>query len=279
MKERYGALYVVATPIGNLGDMSARAIEVLGQVDVIAAEDTRHSGKLLQHFNIRTPMISLHEFNEERRVKLILGRLERGERIALISDAGTPLISDPGYRLVAEARKMRVEVVPIPGPCAAIAALSVAGLPSDRFVFEGFLPAKSAQRRMRLEELESEQRTLIFYEAPHRVVKLIDDTHKIFGGNRRVVIARELTKLFECIFSGTLSAAQAWLTTKPGKQRGEFVVLVHGAESTRSDISPDALRVLALLSKELPPSRAVSLAAKITGVSRNLLYRHRQRRT
>jgi 16S rRNA (cytidine1402-2'-O)-methyltransferase len=271
----WGVLYIVATPIGNLGDMSLRAIEVLKSVDIVAAEDTRHSGRLLQHFNIESKkMVSMHEHNEAESVKKCIAYLKDGSSVALISDAGTPLVSDPGYRLVQEARARDIRVVPIPGPCAAIAALSVSGLPSDRFVFEGFLPAKQQARLGRLEQLKSETRTLIFYEAPHRILNLCQDMAIVFGDERYVVIARELTKVFETVHGDSLSELIQWLKTNPRESSGEFVVVVQGNRDHKklSDIQEEDVRILNLLLKELPLSQAASLAAKITGKKRNRLY-------
>jgi len=266
-----GTLYIVATPIGNLQDMSLRAVETLKKVDVIAVEDTRHSAPLLQHFAVTTPTLALHDHNERDRAALLLKRLQKGESIALISDAGTPLISDPGYHLVSEAKNAGITVVPIPGACAAIAALSAAGLPTDRFVFEGFLPVKTAARTARLKELDSEARTLIFYEAPHRIMDVLQDMQAVFGDARRVVVARELTKMFETIRSGTLAEIVAWANADKNQQRGEIVILVEGAEKTAAT-DPDVQRVLTILLEALPLKQAVELAAKITNQRKNELY-------
>ncbi len=267
-----GSLYIVATPIGNLNDMSARAVETLRAVALIAAEDTRHSSRLLQHFGINTPMQSLHDFNETERVEKILAQLGHGASVALISDAGTPLISDPGYRLVQMARAQGFEVVPIPGPCALIAALCAAGLPSDRFIFEGFLPAKANARQQHLKSLQNEIRTLIFYEAPHRILVAIEDMMLIFGADRVAVIARELTKTFETIKDGTLKDLHDWLIADLNQQKGEFVILVKGAEKSAPDENDPALTILDILLTELPVKQAAQLASKITGVKKNWLY-------
>jgi len=267
-------LYIVATPIGNLGDITSRAIEILREVDCIAAEDTRHSKKLLVHFNIKKPMLSLHDYNENERSKILLSRLQKGENIALISDAGTPLISDPGFRLVKMVREAGVTVIPIPGPCAAITALCASGLPTDKFIFEGFLPAKSSARTKRLGKLKTEPRTIIFYEAPHRVIFLIKELINIFGENRPAVVARELTKKFETIYSANLAEIKIWLESDKKQQKGEFVILLHGAKPTKEEkINEKDLQILKTLLTELPVKQAASLTAKITGISKNELYK------
>jgi 16S rRNA (cytidine1402-2'-O)-methyltransferase len=268
-----GVLYVVATPIGNLADMVPRATETLQQVDIIAAEDTRHSKRLLEHFHISTPLVSCHEHNEQQSLPGLLDRLGKGQKIALISDAGTPLVSDPGYRLVRAAREAGFPVVPIPGPSALIAALSVAGLPSDRFTFEGFLHAKSGQRRKQLEALRQETRTLVFYEAPHRILACLRDLAEIFGAEREAVLARELTKTFETVLAGTAAEVLARVEADPNQQKGEIVLLVRGAERVEtSGIDPEAQRVMTILLRELPLKQAASLAAEITGTKKNALY-------
>ena len=269
-----GTLYVVATPIGNLEDIGARALRVLREVALIAAEDTRHSMRLLQHFGIDTPLVACHEHNERDQGGRLVERLLGGDSLALISDAGTPLISDPGYHLVRNARAAGVPVVPVPGPCALIAALSAAGLPSDRFIFEGFLPARSSGRRQRLQALAEEPRTLIFYEAPHRLLESLEDMRELFGGGRPVVLARELTKTFETIRGAPLDELCAWVAGDANQQRGECVLLVEGWQAPPGEeaVSAEALRVLDLLLAELPLKRAAALAAEITGVRKNLLY-------
>lgn len=273
MTNRQGVLYVVATPIGNLRDMSERAIATLKGVTRIAAEDTRHSGRLLAHFGIDTPMVAVHEHNEREITPQLLERLAAGDDLALISDAGTPLISDPGFCLVRAARAAGYQVVPVPGPVAAIAALSVSGLPADHFVFEGFLPARSAARRKRLEALCDEDRTLVFYESSHRIVECLADMVEVFGADRTAVIARELTKLYETIESGSLGRLLVWLRDDPDQHKGEFVVLVQGAAPASDDALDASTRLtLEVLVAELPLSQAVALAAKITGLSRNVLY-------
>lgn len=269
-----GSLYVVATPIGNLDDISARALNILRNVALIAAEDTRHSARLMQHFGIGTPLAACHEHNERDQGGRFLARLLAGDDVALISDAGTPLISDPGYHLVRQVRAAGIAVVPVPGACALIAALSAAGLPSDRFIFEGFLPAKAAGRRARLEQVKEEPRTLIFYEAPHRILECLQDMQAVFGDDRPALLARELTKTFETLKGMPLAELAAWVATDSNQQRGECVVLVAGWQSPEGEeaVSAEALRVLNLLLAEMPLKRAAALAAEITGVRKNLLY-------
>ncbi|MGH8492399.1 MAG: 16S rRNA (cytidine(1402)-2'-O)-methyltransferase [Moraxellaceae bacterium] len=269
-----GVLYVVATPIGNLEDWSPRAVATLKAVSVIAAEDTRHSGRLMQYFDIGTRLMALHDHNEGAKVESLLMDLREGRDIALISDAGTPLISDPGYRLVAAAQQAGLRVVPVPGACAAIVALSAAGIASDRFVFEGFLPARSAARSERLRALQNENRTLIFYEAPHRVQECLEDMVAVLGSERRVVLARELTKTFETIRQLPLGEMLAWVSGDADQQRGEIVLVLEGApEQTTEGDWQEADRVLALLlAEELPVKQAAALAAGITGLKKNALY-------
>jgi 16S rRNA (cytidine1402-2'-O)-methyltransferase len=273
MANKTGVLYVVATPIGNLRDISARALDTLKDVSRIAAEDTRHSRKLLSHYGIRTPMTALHEHNEAEQSAMLLRLLQSGEDLALIADAGTPLISDPGYTLVRTARAAGVRVVPVPGPSAGIAALSASGLPSDRFVYEGFLPPRSPARRQRLEALRQETRTVLFYESTHRIVDCLRDMVAVFGGDREAVIARELTKTFETIRDGTLDDLLDWLQAERNHRKGEFVILLHGvSHKDRAEPETRALEVLEILLRELPLKQAAGLAAKITGVPRNRLY-------
>ena len=258
-----------------MGDMTARAIETLNSVDVIAVEDTRRSGQLLRHFNISTSMMSVHEHNERQICDSLLNRIEQGENIALISDAGTPLLSDPGYFLVNQARERELTVVPVPGVSAVIAALSVAGLPTDRFVFEGFLPAKSSARQQRLEKLKEDTRTVIFYEAPHRIVEMLKDCQTVFGDKRKVVLTRELTKTFETIHGDEVDKLVLWVEADENQRKGEFVVLVHGAEARDSaSIDVEAERILLILLKDLPVKQAASLAASITGLKKNALYQY-----
>lgn len=269
-----GSLYVVATPIGNLDDMSVRALKVLREVALIAAEDTRHSLRLMQHFGIATPLAACHEHNEREEGSRFITRLLAGDSVALISDAGTPLISDPGYHLVRQARAAGIQVVPVPGACALIAALSAAGLPSDRFIFEGFLPAKVVGRKARLELLKEEPRTLIFYEAPHRILECLQDLEEVFGADRPAVLGRELTKTFETLKGLPLGELRAFVEGDSNQQRGECVVLVAGWSEPEGEdvIGAEARRVLDLLLKDLPLKRAAALAAEITGVRKNLLY-------
>ena len=268
-----GKLWIVATPIGNLADLSPRAQQVLRGADLIAAEDTRHSAALLAQFGIATRAVALHEHNEREKSDELVQRMRDGAQIALVSDAGTPLVSDPGFRLVRAARAAGIAVSPVPGACAAIAALSVAGLPSDRFVFEGFLPAKSAARRAHLQALVAETRTLIFYESSHRIEESLGDCAKVFGGDRHAVLARELTKIYETVLDGTLAQLSARVASDADQRRGEFVLLVAGADA---DVDAARLaeghRVFELLRAELAPSRAAKLAAEITGASRKALY-------
>jgi len=266
-------LFVVATPIGNLGDMTPRAVEVLQSVALVAAEDTRHSSRLMAHFNIKTPMISLHDHNERQRLQTILDKLAAGDSIALISDAGTPLISDPGFILVRAVREAGFKVVPVPGSCAVITAMCAAGVPTDRFVFEGFLPAKRTGRKQHFEALIAEERTVIFYESTHRILDSLADMKEVLGGDRYIVIARELTKTFETIRGDTLDNLIEWINADHHQQKGEFVLLVQGVELEVGDgPSPEALKVLDVLLEELPVKQAASLAAKITGEKKNALY-------
>lgn len=269
-----GILYVVATPIGNLQDLSQRAQTILREAELIVAEDTRHSRQLLAHFAINTPMQALHEHNERQFSESLIQRLQKGTRIALISDAGTPLISDPGFQLVKLAHLAHIRVVPIPGPSALISALSVAGLPTDRFIFEGFLPSKSSARQQRLRHLAIETRTLVFFEAPHRLLDCLEDMIVIFGAQRIAVLAKELTKLFETIYSDSLEGIKDWLNAEPARQKGEFVLVVQGALlPDKQQINPEAERIFYLLRQELPQKQAARLASQITGVSQNTLYK------
>ncbi len=266
-----GVLYVVATPIGNLQDFSPRAQSVLREVDLIAAEDTRHSRHLLKHFGITTIYQSLHEHNERQQSSALLQRLQLGENIALISDAGTPLISDPGCYLIQSALAVQIRVVPIPGPSALISALSVAGFRADRFVFEGFLPAKAVARRQRLENLAHETRTLVFYEAPHRLLDSLNDMVQSFGQEREAVLVKELSKVFETVYRDSLEGIVKWLGV--GRQKGEFVLVVQGAPPPDDNVlSPEVKRIFHLLGKELPLKKAAKLTSEITGVSKNSLY-------
>jgi 16S rRNA (cytidine1402-2'-O)-methyltransferase len=267
-----GELYVVATPIGNLKDITLRALEILKSVSCIVAEDTRHSQTLLQHFSIDTPLLALHEHNERERTAKLLERLSQGESLALISDAGTPLISDPGYYLVREARLAGVRVVPVPGACAAIAALSAAGLPTDRFIFEGFLPAKKGARLQRLHDLCREPRTQVFYEAPHRIIDLLEDMREAWGGERQIVIARELTKRFETISSGTVYELIETVKTDLNQQKGEMVVIAAGVKGVSDASEAEAQRILTVLLAAVSHKQAVELAMELTGQKKNYIY-------
>lgn len=271
---RLGVLYVVATPIGNFADMVPRAIEVLQSVDLIAAEDTRHSMRLMQHFAITTPMQAYHDHSGTHTVNVIINKILAGQSIALISDAGTPLISDPGYRMVDAAMTAGIRIVPIPGPSAVITALSAAGMPSDRFVFEGFLPAKQQARLKQLQQLADEPRTLIFYEAPHRLLASLEDMLSVFGPEREIALARELTKTYETIRRYPLKMMIDWVAADSNQQRGECVLLVRGQSIENDEKNTDALRVMDVLRAELPLKQAATLAAKITGVKKNSLYQY-----
>jgi len=272
VKDTTAALYIVATPIGNLADISARAIEILSSVDLIAAEDTRHSKHLLQHHGIETSTISLHEHNEQQRSEVLLSRMVQGESIALISDAGTPLISDPGFRLVNMAREQGINVIPIPGACAVITALSASGLSAERFAFEGFLPSKASARRQVLESLENEPRTLIFYESPKRMVASLQDMLAVFGTERKACLARELTKMFETIVMLPLAELVEIVRNDPNHQKGEIVLLIEGQSTVVDSDEAEQARVLQILLAELPLKQAASLTASILGIKKNKAY-------
>lgn len=265
-------LYVVATPIGNFGDVSDRLRHVLANVSKIAAEDTRRTKLLLSHIEVDTPCFSLHEHNERQKLESIVQQLKSGDSIALVSDAGTPLISDPGYPLVTALREENINVIPIPGPCALITALSVAGLPSDRFVFEGFLPAKSNARCEYLKKLSAETGTLIFYESSHRIKESLSDMARIFGDDRKVVIARELTKTFETILDGTAKSLIDILQNDPNQSKGEFVVMVHGAPKKVTELSSETMKLSMLLNEHLPAKQAAKIAAEMFGSKKNKIY-------
>ena len=268
-----GSLFVVATPIGNLGDMVPRALEILQSADLICAEDTRHSGRLMQHFGIRTPLVSYHEHSSATEQERILSVLRQGGTVALISDAGTPLISDPGFDLIRAARREKLAVLPVPGPCAAIAALSVAGMATDRFVFEGFLPAKSAARRARLELMVTQRSSLVFYESPHRILDSLRDMAAVLGGAREAFFAREMTKAYETYLLDTLDGLCERVADDADQRRGEIVVVVSGAGDALEDaVQQEGERVLRVLLGELPVKQAAALAARITGDSKNRLY-------
>ena len=265
-------LYVVATPIGNIGDLSPRALDVLKAVGAICAEDTRHTRQLLARHGVDKPLVALHEHNEDALAERLVARLQAGESLALVSDAGTPLVSDPGYRLVRAARIAGIRVSPLPGPCAFVAALSAAGLPSDRFVFEGFLPAKAGARRERLQQLAGETRTVAFYESAHRIEEALADMALVFGADRPAVLARELTKLFETILDGSLGDLHARVAADPNQRKGEFVVLVHGAPDAADARLVEGRRLYAALGQHLPPSTAAKVAAELSGAPRKALY-------
>jgi len=269
---RTGVLTIVATPIGNLNDMVPRAVQTLQSVSLIACEDTRHSKKLLNHFNIDKPCVAYHDHGDRKMTESLLVRLENGEDIALISDAGTPLISDPGYRIVAEARARGITVSPIPGACAAVAALSVSGLPTDRFLFCGFLPAKTGQRKTSLNEYKGSTETLVFYEAPHRILDTVVDMVEVFGQQRLGFLAREISKTYETYLQGTLEQLRQQISLDSNQQRGEIVLVIAGAEEKTASTSVSAEKVLKLLLKELPASKAASITAKICGADKKAIY-------
>lgn len=267
-----GELFIVATPIGNLKDITLRALDILKQVDLIAAEDTRHSKKLLSHYGIDTPLTSFHDYTTEAKAEHLIAKLQSGLRVALISDAGTPLISDPGYALVTKARAAGATVTPVPGACAATTALCASGLPSDRFFFEGFLPVKEQAKQRRLEALARYPHTLIFYESPRRVLATLEAFQQIFELDRLVVIARELTKNFETIHQARLAEIVDWVRADPMQQKGEFVLLLGPAAEQLDEALQEGIRVYQLLQADLGTKRAVKLAADITGCSKNQLY-------
>lgn len=267
-----GSLYIVATPIGNLADISQRALDILAQVDVIACEDTRHTGKLLSNFSIKNRTLSLHDHNERQRQEQIATMLKEGKSIALVSDAGTPLISDPGFHIVKYLRSQDLPVVPIPGPCALITALCASGLPTDRFSFEGFLPSKSGARKTTLAELANEPRTMVFYDAPRRAIDTVADIVEVLGAERQIVIARELTKTFETIHNDTAGNLLAWLQEDANQLKGEMVLIIEGHKVDPNAISPQIITTLKLLLEELPPKKACAIAASIYGVKKNTLY-------
>lgn len=270
-----GTLYIVATPIGNLEDITQRALNTLAQVDLIAAEDTRHSGLLLSHYGIKKPFFALHDHNEQQRARVLVEKLQQGLNIALISDAGTPLISDPGFHLVRDCRNAGIKVSPIPGACAAITALCSSGIASDRFCFEGFLPAKSKARCDKLAELETETRTLIFYESTHRILDTLSDMQQVWGNERYVVLARELTKTWETIVGEPLEQLITWLKEDSHRIKGEIVLIVEGKPSVeQEEISAQAIKLLSVLSVELPLKKAAAIVAECFGYKKNSLYQY-----
>ncbi len=268
-----GILYVVATPIGNRGDMSPRAVETLKAVNRVAAEDTRRSAPLLRDFGIDTPLLPFHEHNERRIGPELIARIRAGESLALISDAGTPLVSDPGYHLTRAALEAGLRVVPIPGPSAPITGLSVAGLPTDRFLFVGFLPAKPGQRKNELERLRDQAATLVFFEAPHRIEAALADMAEVLGGERRATLCRELTKAFETVHHDTLAELCGFVAADPNQRRGEFVLVVEGAPAKSGELDDEVERIATILAKELPVKQAAALTAKITGAKKNAVYK------
>jgi 16S rRNA (cytidine1402-2'-O)-methyltransferase len=269
-----GELYLVATPIGDMTDIAPRALDILNIVDIVAVEDKRRSSRLFSHFGIKTPMISYHDHSEEKQVKKIIDELLCGKSVALISDAGTPLISDPGFKLVNAAKDKSIKVSPIPGPCALIAAISASGLPSNRFIFEGFLPAKSIARITKIQNISADSRTIIFYEAPHRILETLIDMIKVIGPSRKIVLARELTKTYETFISGTLKGVLEVIEKDLNQQKGEIVIVLAGADSSEKKIeTQDSKRILSVLLEDLPLKQAVSLGSRITGVQKNIFYK------
>lgn len=273
MNNLSGILYIVATPIGNLQDITQRALSVFEEVDLIAAEDTRHSGLLLSHYGIKKPFFALHDHNEQQKADVLVEKLQQGLNIALISDAGTPLISDPGFHLVRKCRQADIKVVPLPGACAAVTALCASGIASDRFCFEGFLPAKSKARQDKLKNLEKEDRTLIFYESTHRILDSLADIEAVFGKERYVVLAREITKTWESIQGDEVATLRQWLAEDPNRTKGEMVLIVEGAKiAEQQEISPQAVKALKLIAAELPLKKATAIVAELYGYKKNALY-------
>ncbi|OOF50675.1 16S rRNA (cytidine(1402)-2'-O)-methyltransferase [Rodentibacter genomosp. 1] len=274
MNDLSGILYIVATPIGNLQDITQRALEIFSQVDLMAAEDTRHSGLLLSHYGIKKPFFALHDHNEQEKAAVLVEKLKQGVNIALISDAGTPLISDPGFHLVRQCREAGIRVVPLPGACAAITALCASGIASDRFCFEGFLPAKSKARRDKLENVAKEERTLIFYESTHRILDTLSDMQEVLGEDRYVVLAREITKTWETIVGDTVKNLRQWLDEDPNRTKGEMVLIVEGQpkRENEGEFSPQAIKALTLITQELPLKKAAAIVAELYGYKKNALY-------
>ena len=274
MTDLTGILYIVATPIGNLQDITQRALDTFAQVDLIAAEDTRHSGLLLSHYGIKKPFFALHDHNEQEKAHILVEKLKQGSNIALISDAGTPLISDPGFHLVRQCREAGIRVVPLPGACAAITALCASGMASDRFCFEGFLPAKSKARKDKLENIAEEDRTLIFYESTHRILDTLEDMQSVLGEERYIVLAREITKTWETITGNTIKNLREWLLEEPNRTKGEMVLIVEGKPKSdnNDEISPQAVKALELIAEELPLKKAAAIVAELYGYKKNALY-------
>lgn len=274
MTDLTGILYIVATPIGNLQDITQRALDTFAQVDLIAAEDTRHSGLLLSHYGIKKPFFALHDHNEQEKAHILVEKLKQGSNIALISDAGTPLISDPGFHLVRQCREASICVVPLPGACAAITALCASGIASDRFCFEGFLPAKSKARIDKLENIAEEDRTLIFYESTHRILDTLEDMQFVLGEERYIVLAREITKTWETITGNTIKNLREWLLEDANRTKGEMVLIVEGKPKSdnNDEISPQAVKALELIAEELPLKKAAAIVAELYGYKKNALY-------
>ena len=274
MTDLTGILYIVATPIGNLQDITQRALDTFAQVDLIAAEDTRHSGLLLSHYGIKKPFFALHDHNEQEKAHILVEKLKQGSHIALISDAGTPLISDPGFHLVRQCREAGIRVVPLPGACAAITALCASGIASDRFCFEGFLPAKSKARKDKLENIAEEDRTLIFYESTHRILDTLEDMQSVLGEERYIVLAREITKTWETITGNTIKNLREWLLDDPNRTKGEMVLIVEGKPKSdnNDEISSQAVKALELIAEELPLKKAAAIVAELYGYKKNALY-------
>ena len=274
MTDLTGILYIVATPIGNLQDITQRALDTFAQVDLIAAEDTRHSGLLLNHYGIKKPFFALHDHNEQEKAHILVEKLKQGSNIALISDAGTPLISDPGFHLVRQCREAGIRVVPLPGACAAITALCASGIASDRFCFEGFLPAKSKARKDKLENIAEEDRTLIFYESTHRILDTLEDMQSVLGEERYIVLAREITKTWETITGNTIKNLREWLLEDPNRTKGEMVLIVEGKPKSdnNEEISPQAVKALELIAQELPLKKAAAIVSELYGYKKNALY-------
>ena len=274
MTDLTGILYIVATPIGNLQDITQRALDTFAQVDLIAAEDTRHSGLLLSHYGIKKPFFALHDHNEQEKAHILVEKLKQGSNIALISDAGTPLISDPGFHLVRQCREAGIRVVPLPGACAAITALCASGIASDRFCFEGFLPAKSKARKDKLENIAEEDRTLIFYESTHRILDTLEDMQSVLGKERYIVLAREITKTWETITGNSIKNLREWLLEDTNRTTGEMVLIVEGKPKSdnNEEISPQAVKALELIAEELPLKKAAAIVAELYGYKKNALY-------
>ena len=274
MTDLTGILYIVATPIGNLQDITQRALDTFAQVDLIAAEDTRHSGLLLSHYGIKKPFFALHDHNEQEKAHILVEKLKQGSNIALISDAGTPLISDPGFHLVRQCREAGIRVVPLPGACAAITALCASGIASDRFCFEGFLPAKNKARKDKLENIAEEDRTLIFYESTHRILDTLEDMQSVLGEERYIVLAREITKTWETITGNTIKNLREWLLEDANRTKGEMVLIVEGKPKSdnNDEISSQAVKALELIAEELPLKKAAAIVAELYGYKKNALY-------